>query len=125
MRIAVCVEVFLIIRMLLTKEDKTRENSRRKSKVVCADILRLGFVYLFLGIFQELRYYDEGLAREAAERVALGEVPYRDFGSLRSRPVLHLGGSMPCVPRFWLKESHPQNQPIDIPRRARSCGPLC
>src|ERR1700733_16235986 len=39
----------------------------------------LGFVYLFLAIFQRLAIYDEGLVIYSAERVARGEVPYRDF----------------------------------------------
>ena len=39
----------------------------------------LGFVYLLLAIFQPLAIYDEGLVIYSAERVARGEVPYRDF----------------------------------------------
>ena len=42
----------------------------------------LGFVYLFLAIFQPLAIYDEGLVIYSAERVARGEIPYRDFWAI-------------------------------------------
>jgi hypothetical protein len=39
----------------------------------------VGSVYLLLAIFQRLIIYDEGLVIYSAERVARGEIPYRDF----------------------------------------------
>ena len=48
-----------------------------RAKTAC--VFSLGFVYLFLGIFQPLFLYDEGFVIHGAERVAGGAVPYRDF----------------------------------------------
>ena len=42
-------------------------------------LLCLSFVFLLAGMFRELGSYDEGLSVYAADRVARGEAPYRDF----------------------------------------------
>jgi len=42
-------------------------------------LLCVGAAYLALGIRRPLNVYDEGLILHGAERVLLGEIPYRDF----------------------------------------------
>ena len=75
---------------------------------VFAVVLLLGFVYLFLGIFQTLNYYDEGLAVLRAQQVADGQVPYRDFwapyapGQLYTlAAVFRVFGFAILVERIW------------------------
>lgn len=83
-------------------------NSRTGTNWLVAVVLTLGFVYLFLGIFQGLNYYDEGLALQAAARVAAGQLPYRDFWAYYApgefytlAAVFRVFGSSILVERIW------------------------
>lgn len=83
-------------------------NSRRGTNWLVAVGLTLGFAYLFAAIFQGLNYYDEGLAFQAAERVAAGQLPYRDFWAYYApgqfytlAAVFRVFGSSILVERIW------------------------
>ncbi len=67
-----------------------------------------GLAYLFFGVFQPLRPFDEGLVLVGAERILHGAVPYRDFAAYYTpgqfytlAAIFHAFGSSVLVERVW------------------------
>ncbi len=60
-------------------------------------ILTLGLAYLFLGIDYGLNIYDEAIGLYGAERVAAGDVPYKDFWTLYAPGNFYLMAALMSV----------------------------
>jgi hypothetical protein len=71
-------------------------------------LLSVSALYISLGITRALNIYDEGLILYGAQRVAWGQVPYRDFWSVYSpgqfyalAGLFRIFGSSVLVERIW------------------------
>ncbi len=72
-------------------------NSEPKYNSLIIIILAFGLAYLFLGFDYGLNIYDEAIGIYGAERVALGDIPYKDFWTLYAPGNFYLMAALMSV----------------------------
>jgi len=58
------------------------DREKKKLYLSISILLAIGFIYLYLGSNFKLNIYDEAIGIYGAKRVALGDLPYKDFWTL-------------------------------------------
>ncbi len=65
-------------------------NSAQYDRMIKIAILSLGAAFLIVGFNYDFNMYDEGIGLYGAERIASGDIPYRDFWTIYSPGLFYL-----------------------------------